>query len=60
MSKEIDDLLRQQDDVVVTLYTEEQVRDIVLKFAEECTFLRQGIAILWVKDYFKSLKQDKQ
>ena len=43
-----------------TLYTEEQVRDIVLKFAEESTFLRQGIAIKWVKDYFKSLKQPKQ
>ena len=43
-----------------TLYTEEQVRDIVLKFAEERTFLRKGIAILWIKNYFKSLKQPKQ
>jgi hypothetical protein len=43
-----------------TLYTEEQVRDIVLKFAEERTFLRQGIAIKWVKDYFQSLKQPKK
>jgi hypothetical protein len=43
-----------------TLYTEEQVRDIVLKFAEESTFLRQGIAIKWVKNYFQSLKQPKQ
>lgn len=29
MSKEIDDLLRQQDDVVVTLFTEEQVREAI-------------------------------
>ena len=42
-----------------TLYTEEQVRDIVLKFADESTFLRQGIAIRWIKNYFKSLKQPK-
>jgi hypothetical protein len=43
-----------------SLYTEEQVRDIVLKFAEERTFLRQGIAIRWVKNYFQSLKQPKK